>query len=130
MVEHSGPYFITQSPGFDVGVVSVFDSESKDSRFKPRQLLNQKLMNWATKLWIEPYWSSPDTIGVGRITVFMKMIPYEKFSESRKKMFENNFLLNADLNCVVVKVCRTVNPSWASLTFRGLHLRNQWLPQG
>ena len=41
--ELSGPYFITQSLGFDGAGVSVFDSKSKNSWFKP----HQHLMNWA-----------------------------------------------------------------------------------
>ena len=47
LVELSGPYFIPQLSGFDGAVVSVYDTQSKDSWFKPSKLLNQKLMNWA-----------------------------------------------------------------------------------
>ena len=45
LVEVSGPCFITQLSGFDGAVVSVYDTQSKDSWFKPSKLLNQKLMN-------------------------------------------------------------------------------------
>ena len=45
LVEVSGPFFITQLSGFDGAMVSVYDTQSKDSWFKPSKLLNQKLMN-------------------------------------------------------------------------------------